>query len=86
MDNRNNENFEKFEALRTKVETIIKAKRKHYYEQKFFRGIGDSKQVYNFFNEPNSVTIINSNVPYPIKNGRRTGEKLDDANELNTFS
>ena len=46
MDRQNNQKLEKFKALRTKVEKTIKAKKNFYYEQKFSKCIGDSKQVY----------------------------------------
>ena len=77
--------LEKFKALRTKVEKTIKAKKNFYYEQKFSKCIGDSKQVYKFLNEVKGVTIKNSKVPYLIKDGRRIDDNLDVANKLNTF-
>ena len=85
MDHQNNQKLEKLKALRTKVEKTIKAKKNFYYEQKFSKCIGDSKQVYKLLNELKGVTIKNSNVPYIIKDGRRIDDNLDVANELNTF-
>ena len=85
MDRQNNQKLEKFKALRTKVEKTIKAKKNSYYEQKFSKCIGDSKQVYKFLNELKGVSSKNSKVPYLIKNGRRIDDNLDVAKELNTF-
>ena len=85
MDRQNNQKLEKFKALRTKVEKTIIAKKNSFYEQKFSKCIGDSKQVYKFLNELKGVTIKNSKVPYQIKDGRRVDDNLDVANELNTF-
>ena len=85
MDRQNNQKLKKFKALRTKVEKTIKAKKNFYYEQKFSKCIGDSKQVYKLLNELKGVNIKNSNVPYIIKDGRRIDDNLDIANDLNTF-
>ena len=85
MDRQNNTKVEKFKALRIKVEKTIKAKKKFYYEQKFSKCIGDSKQVYNLLNELKGVTVKNSKVPCLITDGRRIDDNLDVANELNTF-
>ena len=85
MDRQNNQKVEKFRALRTKLEKTLKAKKNSYYEQKFSKCIGDSKQVYKFLIELKGVTIKNSKVPYITKDGRRIDNNLDVANDLNTF-
>ena len=57
-ERQNNQEFEKFKAVRSKVEKTFKAKRNSYYEQKFSKCIGDSKQVYKFLNELKGVAIL----------------------------
>ena len=50
-DKKSRGEIQKYKVLHTKVEKAIKANNKHYYQQKFLKCIGDSKQVYKILNE-----------------------------------
>ena len=67
------------------MEKTIKAIKNFYHEQKFSKCIGDSKQIYIVLNELKGITIINCNVSYFVKDGRRDNAILDVANKLNIF-